>query len=562
MALAAIAIFSFALMFVTMSLDLGMFDEGILLSGTMRVMNGDIIHRDFYSIYGPAQYEVIAALFHFFGRRFIVARIYDLIVRVGVILIVYSILRYKCNRSISLIFTTICGVWLLSVGFYLYPVFPCLLLSLLGSSLVRRALTQSTVSPAIVVAGVCTGLSALFRYDVGFLLMVAHLLSIIFIICHAGPRESRVRRALLNIAAYGVGVSALFVPAAIAFLLVSPITPFVADIVDYSTKYYALMRGLPFPGFGSIANSLPSISALIVYLPIISAVLAFLEIALYRRRREDSKLSLSVDNISAYLIVFACVASMLLLKGLVRVSPIHMLLGIVPSLIVFALLIDLWSRRGPAMRGAAMAVMLVAYFPTIAQAAVFVHSAWNDDGTVAYWLALKAGFIEQVRSQSKVCDTGPASGMARLDPDYARVANYIAAYTRPDERILVALDRHDKIFANSPGLYFASGRLPGTHWHQFDPGLQTRADIQADIIHDIGANHVRWIVRDGNFNDVMEPNGSSQSSGVKLLDNYIDANFREVATSGKISIWLANRETPIALERSQDPCLATPVPQP
>ena len=162
------------------------------------------------------------------------------------------------------------------------------------------------------------------------------------------------------------------------------------------------------------------------------------------------------------------------------------------------------------------------------------------DRSIAGWLALRAGLITRPADAQKICEAGPASGIAKLSPAYSRVATYLAARTWPDERIFVALDRHDKIYANPVALYFAAGRLPGTHWHQFDPGLQTRADIQTAIIGDLQRNRVRWVVRDASFNNVNEPNGSARSSGITLLDRYLDKNYRLVASSGKLAIWLAN----------------------
>ena len=158
-----------------------------------------------------------------------------------------------------------------------------------------------------------------------------------------------------------------------------------------------------------------------------------------------------------------------------------------------------------------------------------------------------------------MCEAGPASGIAKLHPDYARVATYLGAHTHPDERIFVALDRHDKIFINPISLYFAAGRLPGTHWHWFDPGLQTRVDIQAAIVDDLQRNNVRWIVRDANYDWIEEPNGSARSSGVTLLDHYIEKNYRAVASSGNVTIWLKNGEPPVNADLIGK-CEATPVP--
>jgi hypothetical protein len=288
-------------------------------------------------------------------------------------------------------------------------------------------------------------------------------------------------------------------------------------------------------------------------------VVAFFElIRLYLSRAGSTALRSSIDGVIANLIVFGSTVAMLFLKGVVRVSALHMLLAIIPALVIFAILVHLWwQRRNVGRLAAAFAVFLV-LSPAAAAAFRDLRASYRiEDRSIAGWLARRAGLIS-VPANPDTCDSGPASGIAKLGPDYSRVANYLAAHTRPDERILAALDRHDKIFINPVALYFAAGRLPGTHWQQFDPGLQTRADIQAEMIGDLKRNHVRWVVRDASFDEINEPNGSAKSSGVTLLDQYLDANYRPVAASGKVAIWLANGEAPVAVH-PDGKCEASPV---
>ncbi len=559
--LVAAGIVSFVVLFLAMHRDLSIFDEGIILTDAMLVLHGEIIHRDFYSSYGPGQYYIIAGLFRLFGENFMVSRVYDLAVRSAIVAILFYILRKQCPLLIALIFSAIGGMWLLGIGAYLYPIFPCMLLSLIGSYLVTRVAEGPALSPAFISAGACTGLTALFRYDAGFFLLVAHLFSIAVLIALSEPRETRVRRVLTAAAAYGGGTAVVFVPAAIVFLVLSPVEAFFSDIIEYPTKYYALMRGLPFPSLldytaelGSGIKGLMigvihhSLRATGIYLPLLAAGLALLELIWLAVRHLGSGTLRPGDfRVMACLTVFGSTAVMLFLKGGIRVSPLHMLLGIVPALVVFAVLVDLWWRQENAMRLASAVVLLVALFPAVGVAARELdQSRWWKDKSIAGWLALRAGLITLPATEQETCEAGPASGIAALSPDYSRVANYLGAHTRPDERIFAALDRHDKIFMDPDGLYFAAGRLPGTHWHQFDPGLQTRADIQTAIIADLQRNRVRWVVRDASFDEVNEPNGSAQSSGITLLDHYLDGNYRLVASSGKVAIWLANGETPIA----------------
>jgi hypothetical protein len=553
-----VAVLSFVVLLLAMPRDLNMYDEGIILSDAIRVIHGEMTHRDFYSPYGPAQYYAIAAIFKFFGENFIFARLYDLVVRAATVTILFYIIRRQCSLLIALIFTAIGGLWLMAIGNYFYPIFPCILLSLVSSYLVTQIAKGPAAWPRIIIAGVCTGLTALFRYDVGFLLLVAHLVAMTTIIMLSKRCEAKTRRALTAMAAYSAGTAVIFVPAAIIFLLTSPIGSFVTDIFDYPIKYYAIMRRLPFPGLHALRADPASGS---VYLPVLAGGLALIVLIRVVIRRIGSPAARpGDDSVVAYLMVFGSTAATLFLKGVVRVSAIHMLLGIVPALVVFALLVKLWWQRGTAMRIAAAFVLVLVLSPTVVAARRELRTSFQVvDRSIAGWLALQAGLVTLPVDSRDTCEAGPASGIARLSPDYSRVATYLGAHSRPDERIFVALDRHDKVFANPISLYFAVGRLPGTHWHEFDPGLQTRADIQGAIISDLQRNKVRWIVRDGNFDDVTEPNGSALSSGVTLLDRFIAENYREVASSGKVTIWLANGETPVDANFIGK-CEATPVP--
>jgi hypothetical protein len=77
-------------------------------------------------------------------------------------------------------------------------------------------------------------------------------------------------------------------------------------------------------------------------------------------------------------------------------------------------------------------------------------------------------------------------------------------------------------------------RRPATKWHHFDPGLQTSAEIQQKMIKELEARRPPVVVLDLGF-DLMgadEPNASTQSSHVTLLDDYLHANYRELRRIG------------------------------
>ena len=68
-ALAFVFCTAFILGAVEINHDVGIYDEGIMLTGAMRVAQGALPHRDFYANYGPGQFFALAAIFKFSAHQ-------------------------------------------------------------------------------------------------------------------------------------------------------------------------------------------------------------------------------------------------------------------------------------------------------------------------------------------------------------------------------------------------------------------------------------------------------------------------------------------------------------
>lgn len=531
-----------------------MFDEGIILTGALRVLAGDVLHRDFYSNYGPAQYYLVAELFRVRGPDFLAARLFDLAIRAGILGALFHIIARHASTAIALGTVALACLWMIGLGNYLYPVFPCLLLALAGSErlavLGRGGLDRRAAVAAGLTAGFCAGLTLLFRYDAGVLLAIANLLAAAVLTHGANSPRQRLAPFLAAGAAYAAALLSVAGPVAALFLAASPITPLLHDIIDYGAHTYPAMRRLPFPGPQALVEDPRKLT---VYLPLLAVALATRALL-----RPTSSTALSGGAASA-LVVFGFAAGLFILKGVVRVSPLHMFLALGPSLVVLAIVFHGWRRAPRGGRTLAGVLAVLVAVPAVATAARELPGRHEPGRSMLAWLIGRGGPDGAAIGRAAACAQGPASGLATLRDDYGPVARYLNAQTRPGERILVGLTRHDRIFINPLGLYFAAGRLPGTHWHQYDPGLQTRADVQRAMIDDLRRNQVNWVVRDGSYAAVREPNDSAASSGVRLLDTYLDRNYRQVASVGAVQIWAAPDKGPRVLE-TLSPCRAATTP--
>jgi hypothetical protein len=527
---------SFAAQFLVMDTTLNIFDEGLVLVGAMRTLAGDLVHRDFYSTYGPGSYYILAALFTVTPDWFVAGRIFGVAVMAGVVAAVFGLLARRTWLPVTLLFTALTGLWMVGTRYYLYPMFPTILLALTGSALVLRYLSHMRPWP-LFLAGCMAGAAALFRYDTGFFIALLHALTLAAVLWlrRTGDRPI-LGQIARSVAIYAAGAIMIFAPFAIALLVGGGLDGWLADIVDYSLNHYSAMRGLPFPGLREVVTRPGNLG---VYVPPLAVVLGAW--VMHERTRANASAwgAASEGPRLAALLLFTLATAIFYYKGIVRVSTLHMLLAIVPAMIVLALAIDHWRERGQNSRLRALAVLLAAIAPAVAYG-IGIKATLLPGRAPAMAVLQQAGLQGVPTLPGQECARPTAMTLAVMEPDYLRVSDFIRRNTLSDEVIFVALDRHDKTFVNPVSLYFATGRLPATHWHQFDPGLQTRADIQQLMVADLQRSGVRWVVRDSSFSNENEPNQSSVSSGVVILDRYLGQNFRPVARSGKLEIWLAN----------------------
>jgi hypothetical protein len=527
------------LLALAMDRGLGVYDEGVILTGAMRVAAGEVPHRDFYANYGPGSFYVIAGLFKIFGQYALVERVCDVLVRAAIVTVCYALATRLARKSIALAAAAIVALWLFEIGLYGYPIFAFTLVSLVGAALIQPVLAGRVSSARLVGAGALVGVAALIRYDVGPVLFVslAALLAI-----SSALRSGSVRQALSPLGLYTLGAAVVFLPVAAGYLAVAPLDAFMHDIVYFSIPNYARMRSLPFPGFFETVRSLGKMA---IYLPVAICCAAACSLFLRPPRiamHGRAPWGPGEEARDWLLITLVVITAAFYLKGLVRVSVSHLAASIVPSIVLLAALLDRTRAQGRAARVfvAALCALSVASAATLAI------------GRTYYEIASGSSVFAKVRAvisspADAWCPTPAELRNIRcllLDPDREQAARFVAANTRQDERIFVGLTRHDKIYANDNMLYFAADRMPATRWHHFEAGLQSTAAVQRQIMAELGSHEVRYVVLESEWDGVMEPNESAKSSGVHLLDEYLLENYRAVQQYGDIQVLRLKRETP------------------
>ncbi|HXA26596.1 MAG TPA: hypothetical protein VNW90_30270 [Acetobacteraceae bacterium] len=538
-----------AMLYLTLCMDrtVGVFDEALILLGAARVLDGAVPHRDFYTLYGPGQFYVLAALYKIFGVSVLVERAWDTVVRCCSVVLVFIIVSQAASRGLAILAAAASLVCLGSFGSFGYPVFPALAAALMGLAFLAPNLGQVWTTSGLVAAGVCAGVIMLFRYDVGFATFGAECALLAFCIWFQSWNRARCLRTILHcLILFGLGFAVVVVPVATAFALCGALPDLVFDVVTFPAEFYVKMRSLPFPRLSSLRAD-PA--AFAVYLPLVLCVAAMPTIVATARYRWGSE---SVGECggqrrpareaSPWTLLGLVILTLVFFgKGVVRVSTIHMAMALITSLALACVLAQPVPGRGLAGRTMVVVALLAGSVFTLSCLRTGLQNAlqniaWARDP--ASWELPTSGLP-------------PASGSCRMPAGLERLACfrtsaatietilYVQHRTAADDPVFIGLPWHDRIVVSDVLLYFGMNRPPATKWYEFDPGLQTSAPIQQEMVGELQRAKPKLIVIDASWSEVREPNDSVLSSGVTVLDDYLRNAFEPVATFGSNTIMRA-----------------------
>jgi hypothetical protein len=484
-----------------------LYDEGIRLNGAERILAGETPYLDFYAVYGPATFYWIAGLFKLFGEHLLAARVglifWNALAATGV----FAFCR-KMDVGIAgalIAFTSFLlprtlGSWEMqacdpSVGLILWA----------GVFLIDRTTVRSTL-----LAGLFLGLAALFRYDFGMYGTIAGLMACLL----SEPISWNNLANSLKATAWLLFGILLTAGVGYGTLLLLNWQALVLNLVTYTSSQLTYRR-VPF-SFGPLRKEFLSVDwrdrlwgirALcrwaVYCAPMILAMTGLPLLSSKVRRR-----IVTPAKKRSGLAFLLFLTPGLTLYGFGRSDWPHLFPLYVVSILLFVMVGDTfckqWLQKPLAAAGCALTLVI-----GIARASAYLHGAPVP-------LDKCAGIVEAEITPDKDFYVGS---------DW--VVRAVTDLQKESGPMFVAAERHDRIFASPIVLHFFAGRPSATYFYQFDPGITTTKEVQQRIIADLEKNQVQTVFV-WRTTLPTEPNLSSISSGVYLLDSYLASTYGEV----------------------------------
>lgn len=480
------------------------FDEGYALYGAARILDGEVPYRDFWLVYAPAQFYVLAGIFKLFGPSILAGRIYDVIIRFAIVALLYRITARLATPAVALVPALIATVWLGYIDYYAYALYPALALTFAGV----LCLLHSFESPGrlhLVLGGLAMGGATLFRHDFGFYAVASATLVLATLGWQRPSADLRARwRSLWRaLGPFVVGVAIPVVPVLLAFLAVVPASELWFDLVAFPAVVINKYRMLPFPPLPAPGMPRADLrTSVLFYVPVL--VFACALIRSLAKRGEPGPALLALLGFGFFRQAFN------------RADEVHMLsatlvAGVLTPVLLFAL-----ARSGRSrVAGVAAVVIAVAagdaYLLGPAQGLATI--AGQDSPSYRHYTLERGRGIQSL-------------------PDQEMAIRYIQARTSKTDSIFVGSSRHDQLIVNDILFYFLADRRCATRYHDLCPGVATTLPVQQEIVSDLESRRVEFVVICVRWHNIVEPNESGRSSGVTLLDEYIQRHFRPVANFG------------------------------
>lgn len=506
-------------------LDLGTYhyDEGIIAYGALRILDGNIPYGDFWTLYAPGGFYLLAFIFKIFGISLKVTRLFAITILSLTVCSIYLLIKKLCSRIFGILAFLVSLFWLKSYMVYNRPGQLAILFFIICSFPLYSFLASNR-NKWLVITGILSGVISLFRQDFGVYIFTSIFLVILLKqLNYYGEKKKKekIHLILRNALSLFFGSITVILPTLIYLVVNSAFKEFINDTVVFPITIYPKVRDLPFPELKA--------DNLIFYLPLLVFLLTSIRLLFYNWH-------VKIKQVIPWLTLFFLFSGLGLFNYTnIRAGMSHLLPTMIPAIILFVLLFHnlLNNLTGKVIyfykgltRSAVPLICLIPIFYLI------------KPSFLAY--SKRPMPISKMERKDGLLNINRASGFyddSELAQSQALSIQYIQDKTNENEKIFVGNSRHDRLVNSDVMFYFFSERYSATKYYELHPGLTNTQKIQKEIISDLIKANVRYIVLwSGSKLKVDEPNESSKSSGVTDLDNFIQKNYKIEETFGSYVI--------------------------
>jgi hypothetical protein len=464
---------------------------GKAIVGGLRILEGDIPYRDFWTMYAPGQFYLTAVLFRAFGTHVWVQGVAVLVLVAVAAGVLFQILRNRLAAPLEialLITAVLVGMeWRLSPEMSSYE--PILVCALLACNFLLQYFAGGGAT-RLVCAGVCFGIGAWFKHDVALYWTAGSAAALILSWIATDPiRPSTWLRPFR-----AVGLLTLT-----AGLVVLPVVVWIGwkagadawqDLVRFPSTDFPIVRGEPYPSLlppwrawlawlaaiGNVGKAVPAINQSVVWIQANAPQLIFLvgvAWILAQRRKVDPA------RIAAGLLFLSCMPFFWAAAHVQQNT--HLGTMAILSFLLGAVALNSISRNQYGVKARRLLILAFSMYAV----GLLLRPALNASQVLYFWPGTRMTSIPVARGILL-----PRTQLEVYEPIVSFVQNHVA----PTEPIYVGVARHDAIVISNQAFYYLAQRRSVSRFNELHPAVADHPEYQQEIIDAIERQHVRCVI--------------------------------------------------------------------
>ncbi len=532
-----IAFLSFAVALGLYSIDWkNGFIGGVSTVGATRVLSGEVPYRDFWTMYAPGQFYLLATLFRLFGTYFLVEVISASVICAGAASACYILVRTLAHkRLLALLCASVFFAATYNTGYFKnlgsYP--PAILLVITALIFVVAYYKEKQQLRYLLLAGLATGGAVLFKHDVAAYSAVATVAGLIVAHLSSYRETTTLTKSIKStfvVLAYYLTPLLLVILPPFLYLWVVAGRDMWQDVVVFPLTDFRFVRPEHYPSLLPVNMYDPSFSRtmdnifeyLVFALPFTLFLVGVVATAVAWKKHRVWVFALGITFSLDFLFHYSA-AHVQINTHIISMSLYAALLGILAVDAIKRVNVSNWTRVGTAM---------VACVWLVSISAKPVYSRWTSRNELKTELKSLRGAGIKLSPR----DAG------NLD----QLAEFVDANTTPDQQIFVGLHRHDVVVQSDVMLYFILNRSSATRYEELHPAIVDNSPTQREIINDLQTKQVSLIILAHMFPDARlevikkDFQRNVPYIGATDLDQFIHQKYLKVRQFGRYEVWQAN----------------------
>lgn len=509
---------------------------GDFVTAAERVLSGQVPYRDFWTMYAPGSFYLLAWLYRIFGTHILVGTVAASVLCAGAACVCYRLAVNLTGKDLpGLICAGIFFAASFSTVYCITPgPYPATILLVLTALNLFVHYNRTGSTAALLAAGIATGAAIVFKHDVGGYTGLAIAAGLVTgQLLPAKAPGSGMRGLVGKLGVYAAGAALPALPVAVYFALLAGPEMW-QDLVVFPATEFRHARPENYPGLwpDGIHHEwrLKMLFNLFVYLEftipfaLFLATMAALVVAAFRRRYDYLVPGITLGV--AYLLHYSS-AHIQVNTNIISMSLYAALLGT----LLYMLIGGAAATRRPAWPDIPAAVFAAGWMLALVTQPVYNQLRLQEQATAKLELPRVSGIRVTLEEQQV------------LEELYELTETRL----RQDEKLFIGLHRHDASVIGDSLTYFVLDRLNATRHDQLHPGVIDRPATQRRIISDLEAGNIDLILTKHIFSDKIIERAKQRltahldDSGATLLDAYIRENFAQTRTIGQYTVWERKR---------------------